>query len=205
MSLGNGPHGGYDPKYDRNLWSQGWTYKSDVEKVTKEIPINAGTPGVGFPAAPEIKMSVNQEGPNYVEEALAKKFSSLLKEGESLERAAKGTGSELKALLSMSEVRNRVTEIIENYTLPAQARKMWARAVANKILAETENVKGAEKIALEALKFIGSDPEVGLQQANTVTVNLDRQALDKLLAEPVTIDFAPEPSQAQIAAPETGE
>ena len=167
----------YEPKPDEK-----WDGQVGDDAVETRFPID------------NLIVDVGRDKPTPAGTAIAQKFVDLLKDGKSPNAAARSMGTTFKRLMSLTEVQGMVKDLVENYTLHADARRLLVRATANKILLETQNVAGAEKLALEAAKIISADPEVGLQQT-VVGVAVDRSALSKLFAEPVTIEFAPEPPE----------
>lgn len=94
---------------------------------------------------------------------LSKKFVDLLGQGYKPGEAAKRVGTSIKGIMSDSKVSKQIKALVENYQLNADVRRQVARNIANKIA--LENMDGdptQQKLALDAIKVIGADTEVGI-------------------------------------------
>ncbi len=102
-----------------------------------------------------------------------KKFSELVKEGKSITEAANTVQETPRAIKSARQkFEDKVQQTLDTYFMPVELKKAWIRAKQTEIVdlsmeaaaADPSDMK-ALKIALEALKTIGDDVEVGMYQA----------------------------------------
>lgn len=115
-------------------------------------------------------------------EVRVKRFLDLIAIGNRPCRAAERTGvTNLKKFMSSKEFRDEVKDLIETDNLPAGVRRAMVQAGLNRIF--MDNYKKEPKIALEASKQIGADPEVGLNQPQLVGVPIDMGAIGQILAQ----------------------
>lgn len=121
-----------------------------------------------------------------VAERRAKRLLDRVSRGESLADAAKAermTVAEVNAV--DSPVRASLQQLIGTYFLPPEARKQMVRAGLNKLFMDNVSKEdpAAQKLALDAAKQIGADPEVGLTQevAGGVIINIGE--LDGVFAQ----------------------
>lgn len=115
-------------------------------------------------------------------EVRVKRFLDLIAIGNRPCRAAERTGvTNLKKFMSSKEFRDEVRDLIETDNLPAGVRRAMVQAGLNRIF--MDNYKKEPKIALEASKQIGADPEVGLNQPQLVGVPIDMGAIGQILAQ----------------------
>lgn len=129
------------------------------------------------------------QGTNRVDsiaEKRAKRLLDRVSRGESLADAAKAermTVAEVNAV--DSPVRASLQQLIGTYFLPPEARKQMVRAGLNKLFMDNVSKEdpAAQKLALDAAKQIGADPEVGLTQevAGGVIINIGE--LDGVFAQ----------------------
>ena len=127
--------------------------------------------------------------------ALAKTFHELVGQGLKPHEAAKRLGHTMKGLMSNESFTKQVQSLIDTATLPPDVRKAMIRSGLNAIFMQNINQpdKESQKLAIEAAKVIGSDPDVGLnaqpQAGIQINLNTLSSVLDKL---PETIDIKKE-------------
>lgn len=120
---------------------------------------------------------------------IARRLVDVMEEGKSLEVAAAELGLS-EAKLNSKALKEQFKALLIEGTFPAEVQRAIVRASRMKIVgfALEKGLKGEGdpamiKLALEAGKQAGSDPEVGLSQAPQVTVNIgfekSRELLDK--------------------------
>ncbi len=129
----------------------------------------------------EVTVSTVANNLNSISEKRAKRLLDRIKRGESLSdatRAERMSVAEVKD--PHNPVRASIQQLIGQYFLPPEARKQLVRAGLNKVF--IENVQSydpaAIKLALDAAKQIGADPEVGLTTHETggVIINIGELA-----------------------------
>lgn len=121
-----------------------------------------------------------------IAERRAKRLLDRVSRGESLADAAKAermTVAEVNAV--DSPVRASLQQLIGTYFLPPEARKQMVRAGMNKLFIDNISSEdpAAQKLALDAAKQIGSDPEVGLTQEITGGVVINIGELEGVFAQ----------------------
>lgn len=114
---------------------------------------------------------------------LAKKFINLIGQGYKPGQAAKLVGASVKGLMSSSRIQKEVKELLETYTLGADIRRQLVRAGMNQLAIENLGADGDKKIALDALKAIGSDTEVGINAPPQVALQINVGALENIFAD----------------------
>lgn len=137
------------------------------------------------------KLELRTTGPmgdiaEQVMEARAEAFLECLKEGMSKSEAAEAVGADLAELKRDPAVMEAAKSLIRRYRFSAAERKELARAKLNQIMLE-----GEDKVALQAVKLIGEDVEVGLTVHGGPQVNVAvgvfsqdaAQVLDKATGE----------------------
>ena len=102
-----------------------------------------------------------------VMEARAEAFLECLKEGMTKTEAAEAVGADLNQLKRDPAVMEAAKSLIRRYKFSAAERKELARAKLNQIMLE-----GEDKVALQAVKLIGEDSEVGLTVHGGPQVNV---------------------------------
>lgn len=107
----------------------------------------------------------------------AKKLINRLQKGQSLRQATRAehvTQADLQNAESAIGIALR--ELVGRNFLPAEARRQMVRAGLNKLFMDnvSSDDPAAQKIALDAAKQIGADPEVGLNHGESggVVVNI---------------------------------
>ncbi len=115
----------------------------------------------------EVSLSPGTNKLNSIAERRAKRLLDRVARGETLSEATNAERMTVAELNKAdSPVRASIQQLIGTYFLPPEARKQLVRAGLNKIF--IENVSSddptAQKLALDAAKQIGADPEVGLTQ-----------------------------------------
>lgn len=93
----------------------------------------------------------------------ARKFVDLILGGKSPTKAARELNSRLEDMQSKEEVQAEIKRTVEKYWMPADARKMYARAKLMEILT-TMDARDTDqaKVMLQALRQVGDDVEVGM-------------------------------------------
>ena len=135
------------------------------------------------PGPEEMAAQVQPDKVGTLQEIKAQKFAELVKE-KGIVAAAREVGErEWRIYASQEEVRNAVMRTIRNNYLPPDARKMLVRAGFNQLAVEglTSTDPTAKKVALDALKSIAADTEVGIMQPAAVQVSIDMGALKNVL------------------------
>lgn len=89
----------------------------------------------------------------------AAKFVELVQGGATAVDAARQVGSLPATLSKDPDVKALVATLLEQFTFPAEQRKKMARAKANEIM-----LTGDPRDAINALKIVAADPEVGIAQ-----------------------------------------
>ncbi len=113
-----------------------------------------------------------------------KRFLELVESGKVPWEAARAMGSNMKTLTKNVDIREAVKKLIEGGRLPQDVRKQMVRDALDKIL--MDNVNGGsreQKIALGAAKEIAKDPDVGLNTAPVVGVQVNVGNLQNLMGK----------------------
>lgn len=128
--------------------------------------------------------------------SLARNLIDLVRGGGlTPEEAARRLGLDPAALRENMELREQMRNLLASYAdIPSHVQKELVRAARLKIL--MKNVEGEtpgeQKIALEAAKQIGSDPDVGLNLPPVPVMQVDMNTLEELFSklprEPEVID-----------------
>jgi hypothetical protein len=112
---------------------------------------------------------------------VAQKVVTLMQKGMSIEEASKTVGLD-SAMLPRQLVNSITLAAIQTYQLPAAVSRELVRAGRNKILIEEGFSKdGDKKLALEAMKQISSDPDVGLNAPPAPIVQINMGDLKKVI------------------------
>jgi hypothetical protein len=93
----------------------------------------------------------------------AKRFVELIVNGKTPSKAAKEVNEDLARYQTKEEVQLAIRKVVENWTFSPEIRKLYSRALLMKIATEqgaNTDPKSA-KVALEAVKTMGQDDEVG--------------------------------------------
>lgn len=117
-------------------------------------------------------------------ELKAKSFANLIKEKGVIEAAKLVGEKQWLQFTSREEVREQVTRIIQRHHLPPEARKMLVRSGFNQLAIEGLASKDPadKKVALDALKNIAADTEVGITQPAAMQVSIDLSVLKDVMA-----------------------
>jgi hypothetical protein len=110
-------------------------------------------------------MSIEHEAfDKRLKDQLSKKFINLLGQGYKPGEAAKLVGTSIRGIMNQNKFKKDVQLLVETYNLPPDIRRAMVRAGMNQIVMENLKVPEAtaQKLALDALKAIGSDTEVGI-------------------------------------------
>jgi len=121
-------------------------------------------------------------GAQDVKKFKARKFVDLIMSGKTPKEAAKELQVSLRSFENREEVQAEIKKTIEKWHFPAEVRKMFSRAKLMEI-ASTQDVtdpKGA-KVALEAVKTMGTDDEVGFLNPKTPAPAPNQTALPEPL------------------------
>ena len=99
----------------------------------------------------------------------AKKFVELIMQGKTPTKAAEEVNEQLSRYQTKEEVVLAIKKVIENWTFPAEVRRLYSRALTTKIAAEQSlnSDPKAAKVALEALKMMAQDEEVNWLNTKT--------------------------------------
>lgn len=124
---------------------------------------------------------------------MAGRFLDLVRSGERPGDAAHMLGTTLKEMDKSIAVQEALRELVP-YHMKPELRKEMVRMGLNKVF--LDNIRSADKdyvkLALDAAKQIGSDPDVGLNAAPAGGVTIDLGSLGDLLSEkisPPTLDI----------------
>lgn len=147
----------------------------------------------------EVSLSPGTNKLGTVSERRAKRLLDRVSRGESLANAAKAermTVAEIKS--DDSPVRASIQQLIGTYFLPPEARRQMVRAGLNKVFLENVGSAdpAAQKVALDAAKQIGADPEVGLTTVETGGVIVNIEGLAGIF-EQIQASKAPEVSDGR--------
>ena len=125
--------------------------------------------------------------------ALAKRFMDLCGQGYKPHEAAKLVGSTMKGLVGNDQFKRQVQQLIQTASLTPEMRKEMIRSGLNHIFISNINNpdKESQKLAIEAAKVIGSDPDVGLNAAPQAGIQINLNALGSVLEKTQTIDVKP--------------
>lgn len=157
-----------------------WVGEPDVQALPQE----AGETLTGEASVPtQIVTKVLPQEIGTLAQIKARTFAKLVKEKGIVEAAKEVGERQWKQFISREEVREAVKKIIEAHYLPPDARKMLVRAGFNQLAIEglTSTDPMAKKVALDALKGIAADQEVGITQPAAVQVSIDLGALKGVL------------------------
>ena len=123
---------------------------------------------------------------------LAKRFTELVGQGYKPGQAARLVGSSVKGIMSSSRVKKEVATLLETYTLQADVRRALVRAGLNQLALENLGAEGDKKVALDALKAIGGDTEVGINAPPQPGIQINVGNLQSLFTD------IPEPDKMGI-------
>lgn len=122
--------------------------------------------------------------------ALAKRFVELTGQGYKPHEAAKLMGTTMKGLVGKEAFTKAVQSLIKEASMVPELRKEMIRSGLNKIF--MENVgnpdKESQKLAIEAAKVIGSDPDVGLTAQPQAGIQINLNTLGTVLDKANVID-----------------
>lgn len=122
------------------------------------------------------------------QDLVAKPLVDLIREGKTLQEAARETGL-TEALDKSPTFKQRVQDLIGEAYVPPDVLRETVRAARNKVLVQMteEGLKESDpkklKIALEASKQIGMDPQIGLNQPPQPIVNIDLRDVRGILKD----------------------
>ncbi len=124
---------------------------------------------------------------------IAKRFLELTGQGYKAHEAAKLMGSTIKGLVGNDAFKRQVQQLIETASLSADLRKEMLRAGLNRIFMENVSNpdKESQKLAIEAAKVIGSDPDVGLNAQPQAGIQINLNTLSTVLDKIDVIDIKP--------------
>ena len=146
-----------------------WAAPVEVQKELREVLEAEDMPKVRLLMwkGPGSRMEVEQRATvDDLKRYKAKRFVDLIIGGKSPTAAAKALNTKLSTMKSKKEVQDLIEETVSNYHVPAQGRKFFAQALLMKIATEQDvSTPEGAKVALQALKQMGDDAEVGMYGA----------------------------------------
>jgi len=115
--------------------------------------------------------------------AKAKKFLDLVRKGCTPGEAAEQVGMSL-AQLKRTRVRKRIEDLTIAYHLPDEIRKLLVKAGLNRLFMMNLGKKDVanQKILLDTIKQMASDPDVGLQSNQQVGIQINLGELADLIS-----------------------
>lgn len=119
----------------------------------------------------------------------AERFVDLVKHGKTAAQAAQAIGTTVRALNTHSDMQDAIAALVSVGELPAEVRRKMLKAGLNKIFMEgvgSDSVK-ERKLALEAAKLIGQDPEISLTEGDGAKVVFDLGDLAEVFKKPLTL------------------
>ena len=125
----------------------------------------------------EVSLSPGTNKLGSIAERRAKRLLDRVSRGETLLDAAKNERMKVSDIRKHdSPIRASLEQLVGTYFLPPEARKQMVRAGLNKLFMDNVSSEdpAAQKLALDAAKQIGADPEVGLtsEVAGGVIINI---------------------------------
>lgn len=157
--------------------------KKIADKPPGEVPV----------LSTEVSVATTEKGINTVADRHAKRLLDRVQRGETLSQASNAERIPVSVLRSPdSPIHQSLQNLIGNYFLPPEARKQMVRAGLNRMfLANVESTDvNQQRLALDAAKQIGADPEVGLNLEPTGGVVINIGELDAVFKQ---IQTAPIP------------
>lgn len=123
-------------------------------------------------------------------DTLAKKFINLLGQGYKPGEAAKLVGTSIRGIMSQKAFRDKVKNLVDTYNLTPDIRRAMVRAGLNQIAMDGLNSTdpSEKKLALDALKVIGSDTEVGTNAPPQPAVQINVGNLEELFTKLDSVD-----------------
>ncbi len=160
---------------------------TENQKTQDAVPYEVGEPFV----VDEVDIDNRNSKPR---NALAKKFLDLCGQGYTPGEAAKTIGSSLKGLVGNDQFKKQVQSLIQTASLAPELRKEMIRAGLNQIFITNINQpdKESQKLAIEAAKVIGSDPDVGLNAQPQAGISINLNTLGNVLDKVQIIDIKKE-------------
>lgn len=141
----------------------------------------------------KVEVANNDKGINTVADRHAKRLLDRVQRGETLAQASNAERIPVATLRNAENpIHQSLQNLIGNYFLPPEARKQMVRAGLNRMfLANVESTDtNQQRLALDAAKQIGADPEVGLNLEPTGGVVINIGELDAVFKQ---IQTAPVP------------
>ena len=131
----------------------------------------------------------NNTDKNVIVQDAAAQFVDKIKNGISPGKAAASIGTTLGAIATNDEMRNAISQLVSVGEIPAEARKRMLRAGLNKLFMESVGATDikSRKIALEAAKLIGQDPEVNANAGDGATVVFELGDLADVFQKPINL------------------
>lgn len=138
---------------------------------------------------PDIEISIGEDRKLETAPATtAKKITSLIRDGASLEEAAGEVGLPVRGLKA-EQIREEIERVLKTAYIPADLQRALLRAERNEALIllykhgflDGKIDEGKVKLWLELGKQMSMDPEIGLNQAPQVAVNIELGELSDLL------------------------
>lgn len=123
-----------------------------------------------------------EKGKDDVVTAKAKKFLDLVRKGVTPGDAAKKVGMSL-AQLRRTKVKKRIEDLTIAYHLPDEIRKLLVKNGLNRLFMMNLGKKDVanQKLLLDTIKQMASDPDVGLQSNQQVGIQINLGELGELL------------------------
>lgn len=171
-----------------------WAEKKKILKPLKPPPGTENFDVKELETAPETSEIVEEIEVSRVREEIstpqlvARRVADLMADGKSLQEAQ----TDVPEMLRLSkDLAAQVKKIIAMGHVPADITRAAVRAVRNRVMIDAfqeslteenpEQKNSQRKIALEASKIIGADPEIGLNQPPAVQVQINIEDISDLL------------------------
>lgn len=158
-----------------------------VEEIeTEELPVGEDTVLAGEASRPQkVVGEVKPASIGTLEEIKAQTFAGLIQKKGIVGAAMEVGERRWMQFIAREEVREQVMKVIQGHYLPPDARKALVRAGFNKLAIEglASDDPTSKKIALDALKSIAADQEVGINQNAAVQVSIDMTTLKDVLED----------------------
>lgn len=135
--------------------------KGEVASQSLDVPLEL-----------ELKVTPTRARASDITSLQAQKFGDLIKKGHKPGAAAHMLRTTLKAIMDKPQFQKVAKDLVETYTITAEARRLMARALVNKGLAENSLPEGDAKLLVDYIKLANADTELGITQPTSLNVHV---------------------------------
>lgn len=166
-----------------------WAVKPPQATATEQFDVTELVTPVDNEIVDEVEVSSLKDEIS-TPQLVARRVADLMVDGKSLAEAQE----DIPDMLKMSkDLASQVKKVIAMGHIPADILRAGVRAVRNKVMLDSfqeslieqnADLKNAQrKIALEASKIIGADPEIGLNQPPQVAIQINIEDISDLMSK----------------------